>query len=746
MSDPMVLLAQEWVNQTYGDVPGYSAVVEDGITGWSTVYALTRGLQHELGISALSNNFGSQTMAALTAQFPLVDQNCPNVNVVRIVQAGLYCKGYEGDRLSGNFAGTTAQSVTQLEADMGVSAAFPDGVTPKVFKGLLTMDAYVLIPGGRADVQSAQRWLNSTYVNRRDFALVPCDGYFSRNVQKSLMLAIQFELGMNDDTANGVFGPATQAGLKSQAVLTIGASDGAHSFVRLFQAAMIFNRRPVPFDGLFSQQVSDAVAAFQSFAALPVTGRGDYVTWASLLVSTGDPSRVAGAADCVSQITPDRGTVLVAAGYRIVGRYLTNAATGTLNKRLQPGEIDVIKGAGLALFPIFQTYGGSSAYFTSAQGAVDAAAALDAARAYGFRRGTRIYFAVDFDALDSDVTSNVIPYFQGIAHRMAQLGDYYRVGIYGPRNVCSRVSGMGLSSASFASDMSTGFSGNLGYPLPDDWAFDQIATVTLGSGSGQVEIDKDVVSGRDSGQTAFDPPLQERLDVPFDMTQKDTFEWDIDAYFASLGVADTAQYVNDTHDAVSKVLQYDDLFTSLSRAFRMRKSLLQAPVVWEIRKLTYLDDVADAAVIAWYGYLTAYEAWEKVPVGDPPTQPVEKDDASTGLGQIFASTAIDARNFASDTGLTDEPHIDPGDWHQLWNVWHSLHDDDEYNVSTVPLVLLRNADRLGITTPPLDYDDDATRRVLARYNGTGSAADEYGVQLLGLYGALEKYNGPLRNA
>lgn len=78
-------------------------------------------------------------------------------------------------------------------------------------------------------------------------------------------------------------------------------------------------------------------------------------------------------------------------------------------------------------------------------------------------------------------------------------------------------------------------------------------------------------------------------------------------------------------------------------------------------------------------------------------RPAEKDDASTGLGQIFASTAIDARNSASATGLTDEPHIDPGDWHQVWNVWRSLHDD-EYNISTVPLVLLRNADMLSITT------------------------------------------------
>ncbi|MFL2099124.1 hypothetical protein ACEN37_12870, partial [Marinilactibacillus psychrotolerans] len=52
---------------------------------------------------------------------------------------------------------------------------------------------------------------------------------------------------------------------------------------------------------------------------------------------------------------------------------------------------------------------------------------------------------------------------------------------------------------SFVSGMSTGFSGNLGYPLPKNWAFDQISTITLGSGEGLIEIDNNIKSGRDNG-------------------------------------------------------------------------------------------------------------------------------------------------------------------------------------------------------------------------------------------------------
>ena len=44
--------------------------------------------------------------------------------------------------------------------------------------------------------------------------------------------------------------------------------------------------------------------SFQSFVKLPVTGNGDFPTWASLLVSYGDQSRPGTACDGVTMITP----------------------------------------------------------------------------------------------------------------------------------------------------------------------------------------------------------------------------------------------------------------------------------------------------------------------------------------------------------------------------------------------------------------------------------------------------------
>jgi len=111
---------------------------------------------------------------------------------------------------------------------------------------------------------------------------------------------------------------------------------------------------------------------------------------------------------------------------------------------------------------------------------------------YGFNAGTVIYFAVDYDATDTDITSNIVPYFNGVIAGLASQGKRYVHGVYGSRNVCAEVTKQTYARWSFVSGMSTGFSGNMGFALPENWSFNQIQTVTVGTGSGAIEIDKDV--------------------------------------------------------------------------------------------------------------------------------------------------------------------------------------------------------------------------------------------------------------
>ncbi|KRM23387.1 hypothetical protein FC90_GL000342 [Latilactobacillus graminis DSM 20719] len=53
---------------------------------------------------------------------------------------------------------------------------------------------------------------------------------------------------------------------------------------------------------------------------------------------------------------------------------------------------------------------------------------------------------------------------QGVNAAFNQI-DRFRVGIYGTRNVAQHVIDSGLAVYAFVSDMSTGYSGNLGYPM-----------------------------------------------------------------------------------------------------------------------------------------------------------------------------------------------------------------------------------------------------------------------------------------
>ena len=63
------------------------------------------------------------------------------------------------------------------------------------------------------------------------------------------------------------------------------------------------------------------------------------------------------------------------------------------------------------IFPIYQTEGNHSGYFTSAKGRTDAATAISNAQKLGFPSRTTIYFCVDFDALETDIKNSILPYF-----------------------------------------------------------------------------------------------------------------------------------------------------------------------------------------------------------------------------------------------------------------------------------------------------------------------------------------------
>ncbi|WP_234440869.1 DUF6192 family protein, partial [Streptomyces rimosus] len=254
------------------------------------------------------------------------------------------------------------------------------------------------------------------------------------------------------------------------------------------------------FKSTFDSKTREFVEIFQEFSQLygkgdASYGVGEYDTWSQLLVSMGNADRAASGSDTRFEITPARGRWLYDNGYRLVGRYLYDPPGSTLDKEIKPGKLQKIFDAKLRVFPIYQDNARRLADFTYPQGCQHALNAHDLATKYGFNRGTTIYFAVDYDAQQGEMESypeGIVPYFNGVVAGLASRGKKYFHGVYGSRNVCINVTAKTGARFSFVSGMSWGFSGNLGYPLPANWAINQIKEFKVTNGSDAFDLDRDV--------------------------------------------------------------------------------------------------------------------------------------------------------------------------------------------------------------------------------------------------------------
>ena len=124
----MVLETQHWLNTTYGDVPGWVTLEENGSTGWNTIYGLIRGLQHELGITDLAPNFGTTTSALFQDQIGRIDaESDTDQSILKLVNGGLWCKGYYGVSMLGDITfDDLSGSISQIRRDLGLTGNYID--------------------------------------------------------------------------------------------------------------------------------------------------------------------------------------------------------------------------------------------------------------------------------------------------------------------------------------------------------------------------------------------------------------------------------------------------------------------------------------------------------------------------------------------------------------------------------------------------------------------------------------------
>ena len=514
VGDPYVFYTQQWLNDTYGNDSRFNTVTENGKTGWATIYALTRALQIELGIQATADNFGNGTQNAFKTQYPngVKQQSSDDEtkrNIYGIIQGALLCKGYAigANKPTCNFYGGTGGAIKSLKEDAGLTDT-SSTVTLNIMKALLSMDYFYSYDTSTRtqNIISMQRYLNRNYETY--IGIRPCDGVYARRTSQALIYAIQAEEGMPTSVANGNCGPSTKSCLPTLSVNGTSSGTGyngqAYSTASLNKFKTLANIA-LYFNGFGSGELTsnldeNTIISFQTKYSIPATGKIDYTTWLSLLISCGDTDRSAIACDCATIITNDNINVLKNNNYKYIGRYLSGYIASGASKALSTNELQILFNNNIRLFPIHQRSANSASYFTTANAQEDAQSAAQYADDLKLQFGSIIYFAVDYDATDAEITNLILPYFSALYSKFMTAGKgKYRVGVYGTRNLCTRVCNAGYASSSFVSDMSTGFSGNLGFPIPDNWAFDQFHTTTITSGGKSIEIDKDGFSGRYEG-------------------------------------------------------------------------------------------------------------------------------------------------------------------------------------------------------------------------------------------------------
>lgn len=417
-------------------------------------------------------------------------------NVYGIIQCALWCKGYAtgSSSITKHFFSGTGDGVKALKQDMGIASGTAT-ISVNVMEALLSMKQYVLVWGGDYKIRLIQQALNGNY--EAYIGISPCDGLYGREMNDALIKVLQAIEGFTPEEATGNFGEGT----KSRCPVLPDSTEPEAT--KLMKYALLCNGYALEdLSAAWTSETTSRVKAFQEEYCLEADGIAGLNTWMALLLSCGNPNRSAKACDCATVLNANKAKALHDAGYRYVGRYLTGAVgwgDNVRSKAMTSAELEAVFAAGLNVFAIYQDNDPVVSYYTEAQGMEDGLAAVHAARKLGVPLDAFIYFAVDCDMMDYQVTSNAIPYFYGVRKAMRSTHNMYRVGIYGSRNICTRVSKEGLAKSSFVADMSTGYSGNMGYPIPSNWAFDQFHEYVFTGATTDFDLDKDAYSGRYSG-------------------------------------------------------------------------------------------------------------------------------------------------------------------------------------------------------------------------------------------------------
>lgn len=181
--------------------------------------------------------------------------------------------------------------------------------------------------------------------------------------------------------------------------------------------------------------------------------------------------------------------------------------------------------------------------------------------------------------------------------------------------------------------------------------------------------------------------------------------------------------------ALELVLENDVIISQTALKYSIEKEIIQSIIFQEQRFFGIDDPFVDSLVRQSYVYDDNLEKFIKKELWVSP-QPVlgYRTDSSTGIGQIFAKTAISAINYCANKKLYDvESKKD------IRNIWNKLQEKD-FNIDTIGAVLAYKKYLL------ITQDAYSNYNLLKSYNGSGKWAEKYAAVTEKYAAAFKVYN------
>jgi len=185
------------------------------------------------------------------------------------------------------------------------------------------------------------------------------------------------------------------------------------------------------------------------------------------------------------------------------------------------------------------------------------------------------------------------------------------------------------------------------------------------------------------------------------------------------------------------IRRYDDWLQTMQEHYGVPCGCIKTVLFQEMTAMDGLDILADWSVkLYWlkYSLLSRLRRICKMPPYPGfPGGLLRKRDSSTGYGQVFARTAIQAIRFSLEKGLDESPQAlglknvpDENEPDDLRLIWYRLHREPRFNIRMAALTLLSAAEE---TTGRMDfssYTPEEIQLIFTRYNANTKSVTDYG--------------------